>query len=103
MHRSEGARLLGQWLVASDTSAAALGDSVGVSRVTVHHWLHDRIRPRGTPAQTGPGGKPEKSMRDIVAAATGGAVPAEAWDTPRREDPNPTTTSTTPGSESATA
>lgn len=80
MQRTEGARLLEQWLVATATSAASLAATVGVSRVTVHHWLHGRIRPRGAQVPAEPA--QPTSMRELVATATNGAVRPEAWDLP---------------------
>lgn len=77
MTRTEGARLLGVWLAETDTSAAALGAKVGVSRVTVHHWLHGRIRPRSAAVFDG-----EVSMRDRIAKATGDRVTVASWDAP---------------------
>lgn len=77
MDRSEGARRLEAWLDSKASSGAAFAEVVGVSRVTVHHWLHGRIRPRGTPVVPG-----TETMREVIARETAGAVPADAWDQP---------------------
>lgn len=64
-----GPALFRVYLAAARRTQAALAKHVDVSAVTVHHWLHGRLAPR-----------PER--REAIAAWSGGAIPAEAWDEP---------------------
>lgn len=72
MISSPAAQALDAWCDAERGRAAALAVALGVTPTTVHNWRRGAIVPRAD----GP------DNRAAIETHTGGAVPADGWETP---------------------
>lgn len=72
MTLSPAAQALDAWCDAERGRAAALAAALSVTPTTVHNWRRGAIVPRSE----GP------DNRAAIQAHTGGAVPADGWETP---------------------